>query len=84
MSEISPGIVQKRAESKQRLALIAGFDDLSYAPYLTPALTSVRLPFEAMGAAAVAWLLSAVRGQTAEPLRRRFPPELIVRQSSAG
>ena len=63
---------------------VAGFDDLSYAPYLIPALTSVRLPFEAMGAAAVAWLLSAVRGQTAEPLRRRFPPELIVRESSAG
>jgi LacI family transcriptional regulator len=61
---------------------VAGFDDLSYAPYLTPALTSVRLPFEAMGGVAVAWLLSAVRGQTAEPLRRRFPPELIVREST--
>jgi DNA-binding LacI/PurR family transcriptional regulator len=61
---------------------VAGFDDLSFAPYLSPPLTSVRLPFEAMGAAAVAWLAAAVRGQASEPLRRRFPPELIVREST--
>lgn len=61
---------------------VTGYDDLSFAPYLAPPLTSVRLPYEAMGRAAAAWLVSAARGQAEAPLRRVFQPELIVREST--
>ena len=61
---------------------VVGYDDLSFAPYLTPPLTSVRLPYDAMGRAAAAWLVSAARGRAESPLRRVFQPELVVRESS--
>jgi len=61
---------------------VVGYDDLSFAPYLAPPLTSVRLPYDAMGREAAAWLVSAARGQAEVPLRRVFQPELVVRESS--
>jgi LacI family transcriptional regulator len=61
---------------------VVGFDDLSFSPFLAPPLTTVRLPFDDMGRAAVAWLVKAVRGQTTEPLCELHQPELIVRESA--
>ena len=61
---------------------VAGFDDLSFSPFLAPPLTTVRLPFDAMARAAVAWLVDAARGQSGEPLGRLYQPALIVRESA--
>lgn len=61
---------------------VAGFDDLSFSPFLAPPLTTVRLPFDAMGRAAVAWLVAAARGQTTGPLHELYDPVLIVREST--
>jgi LacI family transcriptional regulator len=61
---------------------LAGYDDLPFAQYLTPPLTTVRLPYEEMGRAAVAWLVDAVRGRADSPLQRTYTPELVIRESS--
>ncbi len=61
---------------------VVGYDDLSFAPFLAPPLTTIRLPYEAMGRAAIAWLVAAVRGQAETPLRALYHPELVIRESS--
>lgn len=59
---------------------VAGFNDIPAATDVRPTLTSVRLPLRAMGAAALELGLDA---PAAEPVLRRFQPELIVRDSTA-
>jgi len=55
---------------------IVGFDDVPGAAYWTPALTTVRMDFVALGRACVAAL---VAGPAVEP----EPPSLVVRESTA-
>jgi LacI family transcriptional regulator len=58
---------------------VVGFDDLWFACDLGPALTTVRLPLEEMGARAMELVLSPpVHG----PRRVHVPAELVVRQST--
>ncbi|MET7966305.1 LacI family DNA-binding transcriptional regulator [Micromonospora sp. NPDC005305] len=63
---------------------VVGFGDHPFAAYLTPGLTSVRLPAEQVGAAAVDQLVARIgrRGSAAPRARVSFPGELVVRGSS--
>lgn len=62
---------------------IVGFDDDSLAGWLNPGLTTVRQPFEAMGRAAMALLLSVMEDSDATIEHRVLPVELVVRGSTA-
>lgn len=62
---------------------VAGYGDLHFAAWITPALTSIRLPAVLVGELAVATLLQRVAGGTGPATRRLIRPELIVRDSSA-
>lgn len=62
---------------------IVGFHDAPFAPYLDPALTTVRMPLEEMGRQAVDSLLALLGGQTVDDTMVATPPELVVRASSA-
>ena len=64
---------------------VIGFDDIKIAPYLQPALTTIRQPIEKLGATAVELLLEMVKEKSApEPLPRfLIEPELMVRDSCA-
>jgi LacI family transcriptional regulator len=57
-------------------------DDLSFAAYLVPAITTVRVPFRETGERAAIRLLDAIRGR---PISRRelLPVQLMVRGSTA-
>jgi LacI family transcriptional regulator len=59
---------------------VVGFDDVSFAQHLTPALTTVRAPIEQVGRAAVHQLLRLLHGQPAERLTL-LPTELVIRES---
>jgi LacI family transcriptional regulator len=59
---------------------VIGFDDISVAADLAPALTTIRLPMADMGATALEMTL---REPTARPRRRRTGHELITRASTA-
>ena len=58
---------------------------MPFAEYLTPSLSSLRVPFAETGEQAVELLLRAVAGEPApdEPVRL-LPVELIVRNSCGG
>jgi LacI family transcriptional regulator, galactose operon repressor len=58
---------------------VVGFDDLWFACDLGPALTTVRLPLEEMGARAMELVLSP---PAHGPRRVHVPAELVVRQST--
>lgn len=60
---------------------VTGFDDIPEAPYLRPALTTVRQDFEAIGRAAVDALVRRLAGS--EPAAvERLRAELVVRAST--
>lgn len=75
---------------------VAGFDDIPIARYVSPALTTIRVPIAAMGTAALEALSQAVQAQAAQtraapgakearatksPRAVVLPVELIVRRS---
>ena len=62
---------------------IVGFDDIPVASYVTPALTTIRLPKYRIGALAAEVLLGRVRGEVEGQKRQTIlDVELIVRGSS--
>jgi LacI family transcriptional regulator len=60
---------------------VVGCDDLSFAEYLIPELTTIRLPFQETGERAAQLLLERIRGQPI-PERNLLPVELVVRAST--
>jgi DNA-binding LacI/PurR family transcriptional regulator len=64
---------------------VTGFDDLFFAAYLTPALTTVRQPMRRMGQMAMENLFKLMSGLTSGPdsvAQIRVEAELIVRGST--
>jgi LacI family transcriptional regulator len=59
---------------------VVGFDDVPFARYLSPALTTVRAPIEAIGREAVRQLVRLMIGEQAEALTL-MPTELVIRES---
>jgi LacI family transcriptional regulator len=59
---------------------VVGFDDVPFAPFLSPPLTTVRAPIEQVGHEAVNQLVHLIRGEPASPLTL-LPTEVIVRNS---
>lgn len=62
------------------LALV-GFDDLSFAAYLTPPLTTVMQPRLEIGVRAANLLINRVEGQISPPQHIEIPTNLLVRAS---
>jgi len=62
--------------------LLAGFDDVAYAPLLEPALTSVRQPCKHIAGRAFDLLLSRIGKSRAPAEYVRMEAELVVRGSS--
>lgn len=64
------------------LSLI-GFDDMLFAAYMDPPLTTVRQPAEAIGRETVRLLLDIITGVARTPENATLPHELIIRASVA-
>ncbi len=63
---------------------LAGFDDIPIARYLTPPLTTVRVPIAELGGLALVQLASAVASPGRSAVQHRtLRAELVVRQSCA-
>jgi LacI family transcriptional regulator len=60
---------------------VVGCDDLSFAGYLVPPLTTVRIPFQETGERAATLLVDRIGGKTI-PERNLLPVELVVREST--
>jgi len=60
---------------------VVGFDDIEWASYSCPPLTTVKVHKEEMGAIAVRKLAELLKGETSLPTKTIVPVELIIRQS---
>lgn len=61
---------------------VVGVNDDPRAPYLTPPLTTVRIPIFEMGVTAATRLLDVLRGVVTEEALTLLPSEVVVRASS--
>lgn len=62
---------------------LVAFDDIADSAHVTPALTTVRLPMQAIGAVAVGRLIELIQGVQTLPTKTLLYTELIVRASAA-
>jgi LacI family repressor for deo operon, udp, cdd, tsx, nupC, and nupG len=62
---------------------IVGFDDIPFARYFTPSLTTVAQPTEAIGRTCATLLLNLIEGTRPKTNRFILPHKLIVRDSTA-
>ncbi len=62
---------------------VVSVDDIALAAYASPALTTVRQPFEAMGRAAALRVIAQIEGHDAVGDMPSTDPQLIVRSSTA-
>jgi DNA-binding LacI/PurR family transcriptional regulator len=60
---------------------LVGFDDITWAKYTDPPITTVHLPAEAIGNQACEMLLQILKGNEPEQKRLVLPTELIIRGS---
>jgi DNA-binding LacI/PurR family transcriptional regulator len=61
---------------------VVGFDDLHYASWTAPPLTTVRQPLREMGSAAARTLLQLIAGERLETTRIELATKLVIRQST--
>jgi DNA-binding LacI/PurR family transcriptional regulator len=69
-----------------RDVLVAGHDDSPFAAFISPSLTTVRQPREAIGRQSVHTTLQLIEAGSAyqkRSLRVRLDPELVIRESTA-
>ena len=62
---------------------LVGYDDIPFARQLSVPLTTVRRPHYEMGTTAATMLATSLAGEMPEPRHVVFPPELVVRESTA-
>ncbi|MEW1860262.1 LacI family DNA-binding transcriptional regulator [Streptomyces sp. NBC_00669] len=62
---------------------VVGFDDLDFADWVTPRLTTVRTPLPEMAAVATRMVLQLLAGQVPETTRVEVASELVLRDSTA-
>lgn len=60
---------------------VAGFDDIPFARYTAPPLTSVHVPIGDLGARAMERLLAAITGSSSSERHETLPTELVIRAS---
>ncbi|MBT8048249.1 MAG: LacI family DNA-binding transcriptional regulator [Xanthomonadales bacterium] len=61
---------------------LVGFDNVRWAPFLSPKLTTVNNPVNEMGRMAARWVLKNVYGINDRPIQTFFEPEIVVRESA--
>jgi LacI family transcriptional regulator len=75
------GLHELGLEAPRDLSIVS-FDDMPFAEFLHPPLTTVRQPIEEMGRLGVSTLLAQLRGEQIRGVAR-LPTELVVRGSVA-
>ncbi|MEV5904736.1 substrate-binding domain-containing protein, partial [Streptomyces sp. NPDC052127] len=85
--DMAIGLIRALTEAGRRVpddVSVVGFDDIPVAAYVTPPLTTVRQPFDAVAQDGIKRLVHAIENPQAEPLAASEPPvDLIVRASTA-
>lgn len=83
--DIAAGALRALREKKikvPREIAIAGYDDSKKMETLSPSLTTIRQPLEVMGKAAVDILAGLISKTIESPVRLKFEPKLVIRESA--
>lgn len=84
--EMAIGAIKRLKEAGLRIPediSVAGFDDISFARYSDPPITTIAQPAEDFGREAVSLLVSMIEGNDVQRDARRIMPfELVVRSST--
>lgn len=62
---------------------VVGFDDIRFARYLSPSLTTIAQPVEEIGRKCVEILLDVIEGKSIENPKNILPHKLVIRDSTA-
>jgi DNA-binding LacI/PurR family transcriptional regulator len=85
--DMAVGLIRALLEAGLRVpqdVSVIGFDDIPVSAYVTPPLTTVRQPFDAVAREGLRLLVQAIEKPDAEPAPASDPPvELVVRASTA-
>lgn len=85
--DMAVGLIRALTEAGRRVpqdVSVVGFDDIPLAAYVTPPLTTVRQPFDAVAKEGVGRLVQAIENPQTDPPPASDPPiELVVRSSTA-
>jgi DNA-binding LacI/PurR family transcriptional regulator len=85
--DMAIGLIRALTENGLRVpddVSVVGFDDIPVSAYVTPPLTTVRQPFDAVAEEGLRLLVQAIEKPDAEPAPANDPPvELVVRASTA-
>ncbi len=85
--DMAIGLIRALAEAGRRVpedVSVVGFDDIPVAAYVTPPLTTMRQPFDAVAQEGLKRLVHAIENPRALPLPASDPPvDLVVRRSTA-
>jgi LacI family transcriptional regulator, galactose operon repressor len=77
--------LRRAGVSVPRDMAVGGFDDIPICRYLTPPLSSVRVPIAELGARAMQQLVLAVAGENRhQRIDATLPTELVIRDSCGG
>jgi LacI family transcriptional regulator len=61
---------------------VIGFDDIPYAAFVNPTLSTVHVPLYELGATACEQLVELIRGRT-KPVQATLPTHLVLRESTS-
>jgi len=82
--EVASGVISYLYQHRIRVPqdnAIVGVDDVDMASYLTPPLTTVRLPKMELGRQVVKMLIERARQDDPTPISMVLPSELVIRES---
>lgn len=77
------GVARRKGLSIPEDLSVVGFDDISFARYTVPPLTTIAQPVKELGQETVRLLLGVIKDQTLAPVSIVLPHELVVRESTA-
>ncbi|WP_369252901.1 LacI family DNA-binding transcriptional regulator [Streptomyces sp. R41] len=85
--DMAIGLIRALTEAGRRVpedVSVVGFDDIPVAGYVSPPLTTVRQPFDAVAREGLKRLVHSIENPQADPLPATDPPvDLIIRASTA-
>lgn len=85
--DMAIGLMRAMFEAGRRVpqdVSVVGYDDIPVAAYVTPPLTTVRQPFDAVATEGLAALVHAIENPGSDAVRAGDPPvELVIRSSTA-
>ena len=84
--EMAMGVLEVARERRLRIPRdlsVVGFDDIRFAQYTQPALTTISQPMRAIGEGTVRLLLSIIEDPSSTPESITLPHMLVARESTA-